>query len=130
MKNVQDSKVVTYRFRGTDYPLLFDLYAMEMIEDEFGSMKAAMLELTGGKQFKALRKLFRILANAAREAEDLPEDVTGNEVRRAGAEEMRELSDAIQQCFKAGKKTETEAGQEGSDERRELFEDEEDRKNG
>ena len=38
--------------------------------------------------------------------------------------------DAVKACFALGRKTETEAGEAGSDEKRELFEDEEDEKNG
>lgn len=121
---------VIYRYRGTEYRLLFNLYAVEQIEDAFGSMRQAMEQLQTGKQFQALRILFRILANGARIEADEEPTVTGKEILKANFEEMKDLSDAIRLCLTLGKKTETEAGEAGSDERRELYDDEEDEKNG
>lgn len=58
------TRYVTIDYRGTEYELLFDLYAMEMIEDEFGSMPAMAKEMDSGKSYKSLKKLFKILVNA------------------------------------------------------------------
>lgn len=123
-------RFVTYQYRGTDYRMIFNLYAMEQIEDEFGSMKTALGELEGGKQFKALRKMFRFLGNGALVEQDQEPTLTGDEILKADLKEMARLSDAVKACFALGRKTETEAGEAGSDEKRELFEDEEDEKNG
>jgi len=121
---------VVYRYRGKEYRLMFNLYAVEEIEDLYGGVRQAMQELQGGKQFTALRNLFRILANAALIADDQEPTITGKEILKADLREMTELSDAVRLCFLLGRKTETEAGEAGSDERRELYDDEEDEKNG
>jgi len=121
---------VIYHFRGKDYKLLFNLYAMEQIEEEFGSIRNAIQELAKGKQFRSLRKIFKFMANGALIEEDREPTVTGDEVIKANIREMAELSDAVQAAFQSGKATETEAGQAGSDEKKELFDDEDDEKNG
>lgn len=123
-------RFVTYQYRGKEFRLLFNLYALEQIEEEWGSVPKAMDELRGGKQFTTLRKLFRFLGNGALIEQDQEPSLTGDEILKADLREMARLSDAIRSCFQAGKRTETEAGEAASDERRELFEDEEDEKNG
>ena len=117
-------------YRGETYELLLNLYAVEQIEDEFGGMNAMLQELRGGKQYQTLRRLFRILGNAARECRGLPEDLTGDEIRHADQREVAEISRAIMDAFADGKRSETTDGNEADDERRDLYEDEEDAKNG
>lgn len=118
------------KYRGVTYELLFNLYAVEQIEDEFGGMTAMFEQLRGGKQYQTIRKLFRILGNAALEIRGLPEILTGDEIRHADQREIGEISKAIQAAFADGRKTETSGGNEADDERRDLYEDETDEKNG
>ena len=42
---------------GKEYGLRFDMYAMEQIEDEFGSVKKVFETLKDGKQLRATRIL-------------------------------------------------------------------------
>lgn len=123
------NKYVIVEFQGQGYELLFNLYAMEQIEDEWGSMRAMAQELDSGKQYQSLRKLFRILGNAARESRDLPESLTGKEIRRASPDEITRIRDGILEAISLGKRTETQEGEEASDEHRDLYQDENDEKN-
>lgn len=123
------TRYVTIDYRGTEYELLFDLYAMEMIEDEFGSMPAMAKEMDSGKSYKSLKKLFKILVNAAYESRDSKKTVTGDEIRRATPEEIIQVRDAVLEALRQGKKTETNDGEEASDEHRDLYQDEDDEKN-
>lgn len=125
-------KPINFNFRGTDYPMILDLYALEQIEEELGGMSAMQEKLRGGKEmFSTLRKLFKIFANAGLEAEDREETVTGKEIRRASLEEMVQFSEVVQQLIYGAKKTETSAGQIASDEHQEIYQDDEDdEKNG
>lgn len=124
------NKPVIFKYRGKEYPMILDLYALEQIEEELGGMKAVQDNLRGGKQFQTLRKLFKIFANAGLEAEDKEETVTGDEIKRASLEEMVQFSETVQEIIYGSRKTETNDGEVASDDRQDLYEDEEDAKNG
>lgn len=118
-----------FDFRGESYPLMMDLYALEKIEEEFGGMRAVREEMVGGKQFTTIGKLFRILGNAALEADEQPETLTGKEIRRATLEEVGRLMGLILRLIDMGNQTTTNAGEAASDERKEIYQDEDDLKN-
>lgn len=124
------NKILYFDYRGTKYPLLMNLYAMEMIEEEFGSTGKLTQELLGGKTFTTMKSVFRILGNAARESLGQPEDITGNEIRHASPEEMTDLADLMKQALRLGRYSETAPGESAGDEKVDIFEDEEDKKNG
>lgn len=124
------NKPVIFKYRGKEYPMILDLYALEQIEEELGGMKAVQENLRGGKQFQTLRKLFKIFANAGLEAEDKEETVTGDEIKRASLEEMVQFSETVQEIIYGSRKTETNDGEVASDGKVDLYEDEEDVKNG
>lgn len=115
--------------KGKEYPLRFDLYAMEQIEEEFGSMKAVYDTLNGGKQVKATRALFRILANCWLSYHGKEETVTGEEIRHAGIGTLKAISEAIMQTVTEGNKSETTDGNEADDEVHDIFLEEIERKN-
>ena len=56
--------MASIEINGKVYGLRFDLYAMEQIEEEFGSVKNVFDAFKNGKQLKTTRLLFRILANS------------------------------------------------------------------
>ncbi len=118
-----------YNFRGTVYPLMMDLYALEKIEEEFGGMRKVQEEIRTGKQFQTIKRLFTILGNAALEDMDQPETLTGEEIRRATLDEIATLMTLIFQLIDLSGQTQTGDGEAGSDMRKELYEDEEDEKN-
>lgn len=118
------------RIEGRVYELRFDMYAMEQVEDEFGGVRQLFQELGSGKQVKALRSIFRIMGNSARAYRGDEENVTGKEIMRLTVWEMQELSKAIQAEIRASMKKETADGNEADDEVHDLYEDEEDEKNG
>jgi len=115
--------------KGKEYPLRFDLYAMEQIEEEFGSIKSVFEVMNGGKQIKATRTLFRILANSWLSNEGEAETVTGDEIKHADIDMIREVSAAVQQAITEGSKSETTDGNEADDEVHDMFLEEIERKN-
>lgn len=123
-------RIEKIRIGGVEYSLTMDMYALEMIEEKWGGMRQAQEAMKNGKTFTTLREIFVILCNAAKEAQDLPEDTPEDAIRHATIEEIAELTQLVQDLILYGKRTETAAGQEASDERTELYQDEEDEKNG
>ena len=122
--------MVSVKIGEKEYGLRFDLYAMEQIEEEFGSVKAVFETLQGGKQVKATRILFRVLANSYLSAEGKEETVTGDEIKHAGIDVIKEGGDAIQKAITEGSKSETTDGNEADDEVHDIFLEEIERKNG
>ena len=118
------------RIEGRAIELRFDMYAMEMVEEEFGGIRELFHELDQGKQVKALKNIFRIMANSARAFRGEPESFTGNEVLRLTMAEMSQLTADIQAEIRKSMKKETANGNEADDETHDLYEDEEDEKNG
>lgn len=107
--------------KGKEYGLRFDMYAMEQIEEEFGSVKKIFETLKDGKQLKATRILFRILANSYLSYNDQEETVTGNEIKHADIEQIREISDAVQKAIAEGSHSETTGGNEADDEVHDVY---------
>ena len=108
--------MASFEIKGKVYPLKFDMYAMEQIEDEFGGVKAmyeAMRGENGKSVAKAMKVIFRILANSARNERDLPESITGDEVVHCN---VNRLSAAIAEAITEGMKSETTGGNEADDE--------------
>ena len=114
---------------GKAYGMRFDMYAMEQIEEEFGSVKAVFETLRNGKQLKATRILFKILANSYLSYNGQEETVTGDEVKHADMDMIREISEAIQQTIAEGSKSETTNGNEADDTVHDLYLEEIERKN-
>ena len=119
------------RIDGRIYELRFDLYAMEGVEEEFGSMKELFEIMSSGKrQVKTLKSLFRLMGNSARAFRGEEENITGQEVLRLTVREMGELSEAMKREIQKSMKKETMDGNEADDEDHDLYETESDRKNG
>ena len=109
--------MASLEINGKNYPLRFDMYAMEQVEEEFGGIRSMFESMRGseGRQgvAKTLRTMFRILANSARNEMDLPENVTGDEIRHCS---VQKVSDAIGAAINEGMKSETTGGNEADDE--------------
>ena len=108
--------MASINIKGKEYPLRFDMYAMEQIENEFGGIREMFECMRGGEGkgvAKTLQTIFRILANSARNELDLPENVTGEEIRH---EKVQKVSDAIGAAINEGMKSETTGGNEADDE--------------
>ena len=116
--------------KGETYGLRFDLYAMEQIEEEFGSVKDVFTALQGGKQIKTTRKLFRILANSYLSNKGEEESVTGDEIKHEGMDMIKTISEAVQAAITEGSKSETTDGNEADDEVHDMYLEEIERKNG
>jgi hypothetical protein len=119
------------RINGKMYRLRFDLWALEQLEEQFGGIRQAFEQMSGGQMVKTVRKLFAIMANCQRNLDGLPEDVTGNEI--TGHESMaklNEISGAIKAAIEEGMKSETRDGGEASDKAANPLEKEYEAKNG
>lgn len=110
--------------------LRFDMYAMEKVEEEFGGVRELFTELDSGKKVRALKAIFRIMANSARAYRGDAESYTGNEILRLTMAEMSALTEDIQKEIRKSMHKETANGGEADDEVHDLYEDEEDEKNG
>ena len=106
---------------GKEYGLRFDLYAMEQIEEEFGSVQNAFNALREGKQIKATRTLFKILANSFLSFNEKEETVTGGEIKHAGMDEVMKISEAIKAAIAEGSKSETTGGNEADDNAHDVY---------
>ena len=118
------------RINGQKYKLRFDLWALEQIENEFGGIREAFGQLTGGKMVQTVRKLFAIMANCQRNLDGMAEDVTGSEITgHESLAKLNEISDAIKAAIQAGMETETTDGGKASDKKKNPLDEEYDRKN-
>lgn len=105
------------KINGVAYDLRFDLYAMEQIEDEFGSLKEAFdLFRAGKKQARMVRKLFQIMANSALSYAGKPETVTDDVLRHLPIGRINEIAEAVNAAIADGMKTEMSGGGEADDE--------------
>ena len=107
--------MVKLRVNDTEYGLRMDMYAMELIEDEFGSMKDMFDQIKNGGA-KAIRKLFKILANAQLAYEGKEETVTGDELKRLRVAAAAGIGASIRAAVEEGMKSETSDGNEADDE--------------
>ena len=98
-----------------EYGLRMDLYAMEQIEEEFGGLKEMFEKLQGGSS-KAIRSLFRILANAQLAYEGKEETVTGDELKHLKVAAVAGIGNAVRAAIEDGMKSETVEGEEADDE--------------
>ena len=107
--------MASFTIKGKKYPLKFDMFAMEQIEEEFGGVKGmyeAMRGENGVSVAKTMKTIFRILANSARNEMDLPENVTGDEVTHCN---VHARSDAIAATITEAMHSETTGGNEADD---------------
>jgi hypothetical protein len=101
--------------KGKKYELLFDMWALEEIEKEFGGVKKMYEALWGGEGTSlaaTMQTVFRILANSARDAAGLTANVTVEEVRHTP---VGKLTAAVHEAIEEGMKSETSGGNEADD---------------
>ena len=101
--------------RGEKYELLFDMWALEQIENEFGGVKKMYESLRGegASLATAMRTVFKILANSYRDNAGLATNITGEEVRHVS---VGKLTKAVHEAIEEGMKSETLGGNEADDE--------------
>lgn len=107
--------MVKLKVGDTEYGLRMDMYAMELIEDEFGSMQDMFKKIQEGGS-KEIRVLFKILANAELAYEGKEETVTGEELKRLRVAAVAGIGNAIRAAIEEGMKSETTEGAEADDE--------------
>ena len=88
--------MTTIEIGGKKYDLAMSLYAMEQIEEEFGDLKEAMGKFRGkGSSVKMVKKMFRIMGNAALHAKKQPEALTGKELDNLGLAGLNKVAQAL-----------------------------------
>ena len=107
--------MVKLKIGEKEYGLRLDMYAMEQIEEEFGTMQE-MFEKIQSRGSKSIQKIFRILANAELAYEGKEETVTGDELKRLKVSAMAGIGKAIRAAVEEGMKSETTEGAEADDE--------------
>jgi hypothetical protein len=107
--------MVKLRIGENEYGLRLDMYAMEQIEEEFGGIKG-MYEKIKEQSSKAIRTLFRILANAQLSYEGKDETVTGEELKHLKVAAAAGIGKAVRAAVEEGMKSETVDGEEADDE--------------
>lgn len=117
---------------GKEYELVFNLYALEQIQEKIGHPGKVMERLQDADNidYKLVRQLFVIMANTARELRDLPEDVTDKPLKRMHIQDFQKsmLWAKIVIEISSGWKSETTGGNEGDTEKHDVWL-EEDEKN-
>ena len=108
--------MVKLKIGEKEYGLRMDMYAMEMIEEEFGGLKEMFEKLRESGSSKTIRKIFRILANAQLAYEGKEETVTGDELMRLRLTALNGIGAAIRAAIEEGMKSETNEGEEADDE--------------
>lgn len=109
-----------YAAGGRDYELVFTVHTMELLEAEFGDVQTATEGLRKGRSMKAIRGMFRAMANTGRWLRGLPEDVTGEEIGQLTLRGLDTLSRIMSQVMEESLKTETVGGQAADDEKYDL----------
>ena len=113
--------MASIKINGKEYGLRFDLYAMEQVEETFGSVKKAFDALREGKQLKTTRLLFKILANSYLSFNGQEETVTGDEIKHADMNTVMLISEAVKAAIAEGSKSETTGGNEADDEVHDMY---------
>ena len=117
-------KMAKFTIGGRDYNLVMTVYAMGMIEDEFGGVKDAMQQMRSGGSMKALKSMFRIMANAGLHKLRANEDVTGDEIDDMDLAELNALSEAIRNAMAESAHAETVDGGLADDRDHDVYADE------
>ena len=97
------------------YGLRLDMYAMEQIEDAFGSVDAMLKKAESGS-IRTISTLFKIMANAALAYEGKEETVTGQELKRLRVAAINGVGKAVRAAIDEGMKSETVDGGDADDE--------------
>ena len=107
--------MVKLKVGDKEYGLRMDMYAMEMIEEEFGGLKEMLEKMKDGSS-RQMRILFKILANAQLAYEGKEETVTGDELKSLRVAAVGGIGNAIRAAVEEGMKSETTEGSEADDE--------------
>jgi hypothetical protein len=121
--------MVRVKIGDKEYGLRLDLDAVEKIQDEFGDMGDAVNKMKKSN-VKAIRTLFKIMANSALAFEGKEETVTGEELKKLKIAAMPGISKAFERAIEDGMRSETTGGAEADDEVYDVYLAEIEEKNG
>lgn len=113
--------MTSINIRGKEYPLTFDLRAMEILEENDQDVQAVVGGMRRSRRIKYVRELFRAMARSAQDAMGLEETVTGKEIAHCSVAEINAIAEAI---IKEQEKAMTVRGAQGNeddDEKHDVF---------
>lgn len=114
--------MVNIEINGQKYGLAMSLYAMEQIENEFGDLKEAMGKFRGkGSSVSMVKKMFRIMGNAALHIQKKPETITGEELDNLGLAGLNKVAQALRQVMDESLHAETVNGGLADDEAVDVY---------
>ncbi len=109
------------KLRGIIYPLRFDLYTMELLEDSYGDAQATVTAFQKKRRMKDIRAMFVAMANSARNLMGQKEDVSDEIVRHIDMAELGELANAIQEELRISTHVRAAGGNEDDEQHHDIF---------
>lgn len=123
--------MINVRIKGVLYPILFDLYAMELLDESYGDARDAINAFRQqNRKLADVKKMFQAMANSARNYLGEPEDVTGKEMNHCTLTELNAVVNGILEEMKRSSTVQAAGGSVDDDEHHDIFKEEMDAKNG
>jgi len=116
--------------RGKEYDLWLGLWAMEQIEERYGSMEEGLKKFVKEKKISEIKFFFVTLANCGRKRAKLPADLTENILDTANLADLEAIAAAMRDTLDEARRTETVGGGPADDEGEDALAAEYDAKNG
>lgn len=107
--------------KGVLYPLRFDMYTMELLDEDDGGAQNAIEEFRLKKGMKEVRRMFQVMVNSARNFLGEKENCTGKEIMHADIADIKRISDAINIEMARSLHIETGLGNEGDEEHHDSY---------
>lgn len=116
--------------RGKEYDLWLGLWAMEQIEERYGSMEEGLKKFVKEKKISEIKFFFVTLANCGRKRAKLPADLTEDILDTANLADLEAIAAAMRDTLDEARRTETVGGGPADDEGEDALAAEYDAKNG
>lgn len=116
--------------RGKEYDLWLGLWAMEQIEERYGSMEEGLKKFIKEKKISEIKFFFVTLANCGQKREKLPADLTEDILDTANLADLEAIAAAMRDTLDEARRTETVGGGPADDEGEDALAAEYDAKNG
>lgn len=116
--------------RGKEYDLWLGLWAMEQIEERYGSMEEGLKKFIKEKKISEIKFFFVTLANCGQKRAKLPADLTEDVLDTANLADLEAIAAAMRDTLDEARRTETVGGGPADDEGEDALAAEYDAKNG
>ena len=116
--------------RGKEYDLWLGLWAMEQIEERYGSMEEGLKKFIKEKKISEIKFFFVTLANCGQKRAKLPADLTEDILDTANLADLEAIAASMRDTLDEARRTETVGGGPADDEGEDALAAEYDAKNG